>query len=276
MSGRETVRAFRETGSFVAKPPPSSPSPWLKAILYGLAAAAVCIIAVVAFIFLVPIVPQKTIGPLTENVALDFGAVKAQDANVEALRNGPRLAIKGAELTRAENSACGAAAKAAGNAAFNRQRTKRELSGSHLETYSQTAAEDAARIACVAATRPLHLCDANERDSFIFEVQAQSDQYDRAQKLVAMSDDDLLALKQKDPSLSPIALKTLRLDLNDMNAAVTRSLADSKAVVHQLTAAGIIPVSMFRGANGYGALWSTYMQMIDGAQDGPNACAPSG
>ncbi len=270
MSGRETVRSFREAGGFVAAPPPPQRN-WLRTALFAVALLAAGGGAFLAVVYLLPIVPQLAVGAMDAPVGLSFSAIKAQSDRVDASRK-IIVSIKGASLTAAENKLCGNAWTSARTAAVTRERNKRELSGSHFEDYSADAAGQAARIACEAATRPQHLCDTSQRDSFIFDIQAQSEDYDRSQKLVNMSDDELLAAKKKYPALSPIALPTLRQDLNDMNAATTKSLEDTRGVIRSLTASGVISTDAFRAANGYGALWSTYMKMIDGANDGPSAC----
>jgi len=270
MSGRETVRAFREAGG-LAVPPPKTAGQSGGGLRFLATVLFVGVIGFLGVFYVLPLVPTLAIGALQNPVGLPVADIKAQMARVDAARNA-HVVIHGAALTQAESTACYNASKTAQAAAVSKQRSKRELSGSHIEESSAAAAGTAAEIACIAATRPAHLCDTEQQQRFLSEIDQQSWAYDNAQKLASTSDEELLAYKKKYPGLSPIPLTTLRQDLDDMSAATTKSLEDTRAVIRKLSAAGIITVDAFRAENGSGALWSTYMKMIDGAQDGPSAC----
>jgi hypothetical protein len=166
MSGREAVRSFREGGSFASKPPPPQ---WLKSAAFGLVLALAGLGAFVAVVYLVPLLPFRAIGPMSRTVDASFsdipnriGAPPRAPASTPAAH--AAATSKSPAFSHAEQQRCDTMGQTAYDAYASGRGHTDDVH--NFETAAGVTVMSSNVVACMAATRPSHLCDPGDAYTF--------------------------------------------------------------------------------------------------------------
>ncbi|MEP7241766.1 MAG: hypothetical protein ABI697_12845 [Devosia sp.] len=266
MSGRETVRSYRDNGRFEA---PRQQPAWLGTAAFGFAAIA---LAALAFFGVQLLMPGRAVVvtslPATTDVS--FSDIQPSLKPATGATASP-LTSKQAALTQAESKACSRQANAARDNAVTSE--MRSRSNEVVLEYVRQSAGNAGFVQCLGTTRPARLCNSDERDGFLFFAQAAASRYDGAVKMSGLGDAELKQLQAHNPVMGRQSLATVRADFARMIAAEQQALKSIQRTVFGLTSAGLVPVDALTAHLGFDTYDATWRALVADAPHAPSVCA---
>jgi len=250
MSGRDVVRAMRETGR-----PPDEPASSNRArpLLLAVAIAAMSAGAVYCMILFAPLIPFLSIEALQTTRVIP----EVADGQTRAVAEAGTFA----GLTRKELDACQNAA---------RPQDYRTARGS-LATGQDTGAviAQAASLACLARTRPAHLCNPDGAYQFLTIALAETESFRKA--IDYLSHPEAIA-KSGDPSVAGLPRLLVMQAFDDIRGTVVTANNKAKAAIRQAARQGVLQPEIAR-TSGLGSLSADAVgRLLDGVALGPNAC----
>ncbi len=271
MSGRETVRALRDSGAFDTRP--GAPR-WMGTAIFGVAMLAMAACAYFGVTFFVGQYARPSVselatlpggGPSFANIGKALSpAAQAQASAATTPRKYPRI-------SNSEQNSCDDVGSKAYLAYAQGPGHSHDVHD--FDTPAGVVVMTSNVLACMAATRPPHLC--NPEDAFTFTGAAVSiilNYHAVMTSLTALSDADLATLRAQTPSLGKIPMNALKADIADIEKAMETAHARTVAAFARAVKSGYLrmetalpgPYELDSGA---------LNELLSAAPQVPNACA---